>query len=82
MKKLLIVIFTFLSMNLFAQINVKKDSFRKIDGFVMLDKYEHISKIKQWWESIPLAFEITSVGKVLAHTNAKRCDSNIPNWEL
>lgn len=48
----------------------------------MLDKYEHISKIKQWWESIPLAFEITSVGKVLAHTNAKRCDSNIPNWEL
>lgn len=48
----------------------------------MLDNYEHISKIKPWWNSIQQSFEITSVGKVLAHTNAKRCDSNLPDLDL
>ena len=48
----------------------------------MFDQYENISKIKQWWESIPLGFEITSVGRVLAHTNAKRCDPTIPDLDL
>lgn len=48
----------------------------------MFNNYEHISKINQWWESIPLAFEITSVGKVLAYTNAKRYDSTIPDLKL
>lgn len=41
MKKVLLVIFAFISLNLFSQINVKEGSFRKIEGFVMLDKMEH-----------------------------------------
>lgn len=41
MKKLLLILFVFISLNVFGQIKVKEDSFKKIDGFVMLDKYEH-----------------------------------------
>lgn len=41
MKKLLLILFVFISLNVFGQIKVKENSFRKIDGFVMLDKSEH-----------------------------------------
>ena len=41
MKKVLLVIFVLISINLFSQIQVKEKSFRKIDGFVMLDKKDH-----------------------------------------
>ncbi len=42
MKKVLLIVFTLISINLFSQINVKEGSFRKIDGYVMLDKKEHL----------------------------------------
>ena len=42
MKKVLLVIFALISINLFSQINVKEGSFRKIEGYVMLDKSEHL----------------------------------------
>ena len=42
MKKVLLVIFTLISINLFSQIQVKENSFRKIDGYVMLDKTERL----------------------------------------
>lgn len=41
MKKFLLVLLLFLSLTSFAQMKVKENSFRKIDGFVMLDKSEH-----------------------------------------
>lgn len=41
MKKLILLLFAFISCNAFSQINVKENSFRQIDGFVMLDKNEH-----------------------------------------
>lgn len=41
MKKLLLLFLIFISFNVFGQIEVKEGSFRKIDGFVMIDKYEH-----------------------------------------
>ena len=41
MKKLLIILLTFISLSSYAQIQVKENSFRQIDGFVMLDKNEH-----------------------------------------
>ncbi len=41
MKKLLLILFVFISLNVFGQIKVKEDSFKKIDGYVMLNKYEH-----------------------------------------
>ncbi len=42
MKKYLFLLLTFLSINTFAQIEVKEGSFHKINGFVMLEKDEHI----------------------------------------
>lgn len=41
MKKLLLVLFAFISLNSFAQMHIKEGSFHQIDGFVMLDKTNH-----------------------------------------
>ena len=41
MKKILLLIFAFISINAFSQIKVKNNSFRKIEGYVMLDKKDH-----------------------------------------
>lgn len=43
------------------------------------DSYDSLNKLRNWWETIPQAFELTSVGHVLAQTNAKRCDSTLPD---
>ncbi len=43
------------------------------------DTFESLKKIRNWWEQIPCSFDITMVGTVLAHTNAKRCDSSLPD---
>lgn len=45
----------------------------------LLNGFEALSKLQQWWDGIPGCFDITQVGRVLAHTNAKRCDPNIPD---
>ena len=42
MKKVLLAIFALISLNVFSQINIKEGSFRKIEGYVMLDKSEHL----------------------------------------
>lgn len=41
-------------------------------------KHSNLNKLKQWWEQLPFSFSITSVGKVLAHANAQRCDKTLP----
>lgn len=41
-------------------------------------KYPNLNKLKDWWEKLPYSFSITSVGKVLAHANAQRCDNTLP----
>lgn len=43
------------------------------------DSYSSLEKVKKWWNSIPQSFELTSIGTALAHANAQRCDSDIPN---
>ena len=42
MKKVLLVVFALISLNAFSQISVKEGSFRKIEGYVMLDKNKHL----------------------------------------
>ncbi len=42
MKKFLLLIFALISLNAFSQISVKEGSFRKIEGYVMLDKNKHL----------------------------------------
>lgn len=46
------------------------------------DSYPSLKKLHIWFDSLPLAFDITHVGTVLAHTNAQRCDKTIPELPL
>lgn len=42
------------------------------------DKRPNLKALREWWDNIPMALTITSVGKVLAHSNAQRLDKNLP----
>ncbi|MGE4397041.1 MAG: LPO_1073/Vpar_1526 family protein [Sulfurimonas sp.] len=42
------------------------------------DKRPNLKVLKEWWDNIPASFTITSAGKVLAHSNAQRCDKSLP----
>ena len=48
----------------------------------MWDSYPSLKRLHVWWDSLPVAFKITHVGTVLAHTNARRCDKSIPELPL
>ena len=51
-----------------------------LNGFIsQWDSFDSLKIIHAWWDKIPTYFHITEVGRVLAHTNAKRCDPNIPD---
>ena len=50
------------------------------DNFMRLwDGYDSLRQLRIWWDNIPNAFQITRVGEILAHTNAKRCSPEIPD---
>jgi len=42
------------------------------------DKQPNLKKLRIWWDKLSSGIQITSVGKVLAHSNAQRCDKNLP----
>lgn len=42
------------------------------------DKRVNLNALKNWWNNLNVGIQITSVGRVLAHSNAQRCDKNIP----
>ena len=46
------------------------------------DSYKTLECLKLWWNSFPIEFEITNVGRILAQTNAKRCDPSFPEISL
>lgn len=43
------------------------------------DKRFNLKMLREWWDNIPSGFQITSVGRVLAHANAQRCDKDLPS---
>lgn len=43
------------------------------------DSFENLKRVREWYDSIEPGFEITRVGAILAHINAKRCDPHIPD---
>ncbi len=45
----------------------------------MWDSFESLKKVHDFWNSIPTSYDITQVGRILAHTNAKRCDPSLPD---
>lgn len=50
------------------------------ENFVELwDSYESLRIVRNWWSRIPTGYRITHIGRVLAHTNAKRIDSTFPD---
>lgn len=43
------------------------------------DSFPTLKAVREWWDDVSGRFSITYIGKVLAHTNAKRCDSTFPD---
>jgi hypothetical protein len=41
----------------------------------------HLKLLKRWWNKINIPINITSVGRVLAHANAQRCDNRLPSLD-
>jgi hypothetical protein len=37
--------------------------------------------IMEWWDSLNMSFDLTSIGKVIAHANAKRIDNMLPDLD-
>lgn len=42
------------------------------------DNRSNLKALREWWDNIPVGFTVTAVGKVLAHSNAQRCDNTLP----
>lgn len=42
------------------------------------DKQPNLRALRAWWNNISVSIKLTSVGKVLAHSNAQRCDKSLP----
>ena len=42
------------------------------------DKRSNLRVLNEWWDNIPGSLTTTSVGRVLAHSNAQRCDNSLP----
>lgn len=57
-------------------INKVKENFTK-----ELDNFANIQKARDFWNAIPYAINVTSVGRVLAHANAKRFESSLPDFK-
>ena len=51
----------------------------KTNFMTLWDSYTALHDLRIWWENTPQGFQITRVGEILAHTNAKRCSSEIPD---
>lgn len=51
----------------------------KEDFIIEIEKYPNLKKLREWWGSLKeQAIQITSVGRVLAHSNAQRIDRSLP----
>lgn len=55
---------------------IVNDNFNK-----KIKEYSNLRIIIDWWNSISCAFQITAVGRVLAHSNAKRIDNTLPDMD-
>lgn len=54
--------------------NIARDNFLRL-----WDSYEHLKRVRIWWDSIPTSFEISLLGRILAQTNAKRVYPSSPD---
>lgn len=56
--------------------NIKQENIKTF--MIEWDKRQNLKVLKEWWNSFENSIQVTSVGKVLAHSNAQRCDKNLP----
>jgi hypothetical protein len=56
--------------------NIKNDNITKL--MEEIKKRQYLKSVKDWWDNVDANFDTTSVGKVLAHTNAQRINKNLP----
>lgn len=59
--------------------NVKSENIRLF--MKNWDERTNLNILKKWWNSINIGAEVTFVGRVLAHSNAQRCDSSLPSLD-
>jgi hypothetical protein len=57
-------------------VNIKNENSRVL--MELWDKRANLKALKSWWNNLNVGIQITSVGRVLAHSNAQRCDKNLP----
>lgn len=51
----------------------------KEDFIKEIEKYENLKRLREWWNQFKdKAIQLTSVGRVLAHSNAQRVDKTLP----
>jgi hypothetical protein len=55
---------------------IKQQNIQKF--MIEWNKRPNLKTLQEWWDNIPSSFQITYVGKVLAHANAQRCDNRLP----
>lgn len=55
-------------------LNKSKDKFMEL-----WDTYPNLKQVRLWWDQIHNAYSISYMGRVLAQTNAKRIDPNLPD---
>lgn len=58
---------------------IKQNNIKQL--MVEWDKKPNLKKLRNWWDGMTSSIQITSVGKVLAHSNAQRCDKNLPSLD-
>ena len=72
------------------EVDVLEKIYDLYDGQVMdtqtfvneLEKYPSLKKLRKWWNSLDSqSISVTSVGKVLAHSNAQRIDKTLPHLD-
>lgn len=69
------------AINSIYQLYSKDDNVKKININSFMKEWDRRSNLKtlrEWWDNISTGFTVTSVGKVLAHSNAQRCDKTLP----
>lgn len=45
------------------------------------DGYNSLHQLHIWWDALPYSFNITQIGSVLAHTNARRILPDLPTLD-
>ena len=62
--------------------DAKKKQEVKVSFFNAWNQFDTLQKVTEWWDNLPRSFEITPIGKVIAHANSQKYCSQIPDIKL